>query len=468
MNDVVKEYLVSLGFDINHSSFNEFQKTLRKSDELVEDLGLTTVSSFATATIAVTTFVVAAITGISKFIVSVAEADMEYQKFARQMWTSVDNAKAVKTSLDALGVSMEDLWLSPELLRQFKELRAETDKLRPPKEFTQQMKYIRSIQFEFAKARLEMTYASQWVTYYLVKYLEKPLAQLHTSLKKMNDAIVKYMPVWTKYIAQILSWAVRLGAVIFRVITEILKALGRIPNVVKAVLIALAGLSAYAMMNPFTLIIISILALLLLLDDLFTYLDGGESMFGDFWKKLEDFSKEPMFQELLKSAGQVDESLGKILDKMYELGEQIVKSIGSERMNKIQGGLKIFADFLTFVLNTALQYTLTLLDGILFALDGIGKAFDGTLLNDLMKPNPDGPFAGGGIAGFQAPTVPTNGNQVTQSLYPIGYSGRTKDSVEVTSNPTFNIYGTDPVLTSWNVVRQQESLLLRSLQGVKK
>lgn len=61
----------------------------------------------------------------------------------------------------------------------------------------------------------------------------------------------------------------------------------------KAALIALAStLGLIFATNPFVLLAVALAGIVALVDDFMTYLDGGESEFGPFWKKLIDYAQQ--------------------------------------------------------------------------------------------------------------------------------------------------------------------------------
>ncbi|MCM3141657.1 hypothetical protein [Brevibacillus sp. MER 51] len=304
MIDVIKEYLVSLGMSVDKHSFGEATRSIRTLETGVTNFAGTTVKSFALASTAIVSSLAAANAGIAIFLGNLAKADLETEKFARKMWLSKDTAESLKNSLSAMGATLEDLYLSPELLRNFNQLRATISGMKPPPEFQSQMKTIRSVQFEFQRMRLEATYALKWVGFYLFKYLEVPIQNSKRGLKGFNDAIIKSMPRWTKNVAQFFSWIARLGIAFVkggRDVFRLFEKLGDyIPDRLKIIGAALVALGLLIKMGPFGLIFTLFTGLLLLLDDFYTYLEGGESALGPLWKKLQEFFK------LLKDTGVID------------------------------------------------------------------------------------------------------------------------------------------------------------------
>lgn len=296
MLDTIKSYLVSLGFSVDKGSYNEATKAMDNAEKSVSSFAGSAVTKFAVAGAAVASFVAADSIGIAKFIGDLAQADLANEKLARQLWMSKDAAAAYNNTLKAMGVTLQDLYLSPELMHNFQQLNQEAKNLRPPQEFAEQMKTIRSIQFEFARMKLEATYALQWIGYYFVKYMEGPLKQIKLTLSDINSVITKTMPSWTKIIAQVMSWFARMGVTSVRVIQDLLRGfndLGQgIPKNIKLIGAAIGALLVTINTGPIGMMIAALSGLLLLLDDFYTYKDGGESAFGGMWKQLDSFSAD--------------------------------------------------------------------------------------------------------------------------------------------------------------------------------
>lgn len=333
MIDVIKEYLVSLGMSVDKKSFEDAEQTIQSVEEGAKKFANTSVKSFAIAGTAITTALATASIGIYAFLSRLATADLETEKFARKMWMSKSAAEELNNTLQAMDATIEDLYLSPELMGDFKTLRATIKDMKPPPEFADQMKFIRTIQFEFQRMRLEATYGLQWIGFYLYKYLEGPLKNIRGGLQGFNDAIVKGMPKWTKNVAQFLSWIARLGVAFSkggRDVFRLFSKLGdHIPDKLKLVGAALLALGLILKTGPFGIVFAILTGLLLLLDDFYTYLEGGESALEPLWRKLQDF-----FQ-LLKDTGVI-----------FRFGEEF-----DNALQTIESGIKGALDWLIRLYN---------------------------------------------------------------------------------------------------------------------
>lgn len=235
---------------------------------------------------------VVAVIGAWKTMTSVAKQDLGFQKLAMQLWTTTENAKEVSMALKTMKVSMQDLWLSPELLQQFNQLRKDSAELKLPSDAEDSFKLVRSVLFEFQRLKQAGSLAFQWIGYYITKYASGPLADAHEALQKFTDWVLQHIPEVAKVIGAILGTILRLimtvGEVIgfvikpiINIISSISDNLGGIPKPLQNIL-KLIGLIGIALMTgPIGAIFLLIMAL----DDLFTYLRGGKSVIGSFFDK---------------------------------------------------------------------------------------------------------------------------------------------------------------------------------------
>lgn len=292
MIDVIKDYLVSLGVSIDQKGFADFKRTLkdadRSSDQFVLNLG-TNFMKAGTIVAGVLTGMSAATAGIIK---STADADLKYQKLANTLWTTKENAKSMQIVLDAMGESMDSVAWIPELNAQYRQLIGLSNQMKAPAELSDQLKTIRGIGFEFARLKMEASYSLEWISYYLIKYLGEPLKDLKKSLSGLNDRIVKEMPRWTKAIAQGLSFFVKAGIAVIRMVKGLYDRFEKfwesLPKGVKKAALALTALATLMMSGPLGWMLAGLTAVILLLDDFFAYVDGRESSatLAPIWEKV--------------------------------------------------------------------------------------------------------------------------------------------------------------------------------------
>lgn len=368
MKDVLKEFLVALGFEVDEK---KYKTAMKKIGDFEEKAGKA-ISSIAKTTVkgaAVTVTALASVTaGVAAYMQSVAQADIETEKFARRMWMTEVNARSLQNTLNAMGESMDtiyDVAANPELRDHFLRLRADAAKLEGGSEIEQGLKEIREFQFEFQRFKLLVSYASRYVAYYLNKYLSEPMAQFKAMLKSINDNGRSIAEEWGEKIAKGLSWIIRLFAAGAQGVADLIAAISRLPGEMKLALVAIAALG-FAAMNPFTLMIAAIGAVLLLLDDFYTWQRGGKSLLGDTWSQLSnvDFGSKT-FGSLKNLLGSVGESFVLLGEKWQELDAKVKESTGFTILEHVLIGID------------------TILSGII---DGLTSLID--LINSILKGEP--------------------------------------------------------------------------------
>lgn len=289
MLDVIKSYLVGLGFQVNQAEFAKAQGAVNELGRTVQTATSGMTKNFTVAAAGVTAALTAINVATAGLMAQVAGADMQYQKFALRLWTTKENAKELKTVLDAMGESMEDVAWIPELRQQYFQLVRQGRQMATPADAPEQLKYIRSILFEFRRMKLEAQYAMEWVAYYLGKYLSGPLAGIKRQLTEFNDKLTATLPGWTKRIAELLATFMNFGIAAGRFIKDLYQGFRRVfdllPEGAKKAVTAIAVIGTAFAASPLGA---TIAAIVILLEDFYGYIDGRKSSktLAPLWDKL--------------------------------------------------------------------------------------------------------------------------------------------------------------------------------------
>lgn len=218
--NVLKSYLVSLGFEVDQPGLRKFQTTLKQVASEVEryTTGAYGIASFfVKAGTAVTGVLSAIATGTVAMMDKVAEADLGYQVFARRMFISTEAAKSLKIATDALGYSLEDIiWGPRELQERFGVLQKDQQTMQQGLggDFETQMRRIRDIRFEFTRLGVEIQYFGMQLTKTLSKALFGDEDALLGKLQEFNKWFIAHIPeisnIITTYLAPILKDVLRI------------------------------------------------------------------------------------------------------------------------------------------------------------------------------------------------------------------------------------------------------------------
>lgn len=304
IEEVLKSYLVSLGVQIDKPGFNQMKTTLDQTTGVVSSATSSWAKNFVKASGIIATSIASVSASIVGLMTSVAKQDLAMEKYARNMMINKKSAVEMKTAIDALGESVQDIQLTPELFGRYKALLSDGKQMKVGGDYEATMKNFRDLVFEFTRLKQEASYALQWVGYYLMKYLSKPLDDAKKSFKNINDSIIKNMPVWTDKVARALVYIINIGIHFW----DLLKSIGKtvkdiwmsFPRGVKIATASLAGFFMLLKASPLNRMIALISSLLLLVDDYFGYMEGKNAAMSGVWNKLNGFidSSKIKFKEL--------------------------------------------------------------------------------------------------------------------------------------------------------------------------
>lgn len=222
--DVIKSYLVSLGFKVNQPELAKFNDALRVASQQAERVTAGMAKTFVAAGAAVLTTLTAIATGTVGLMDHVAQSDLGFQVMARRMYLSTDAARSLKIATDALGYSLEDIvWGPKELQERFGILQSDQAKMMNGLggDFESRVRRIRDIRFEFTRLGVEAQYFSMALTGALSKSLFGDENGLLDRLRSLNNWLIANIPSLAKQISQYLTPVVKDVAVIFRDIFDI-------------------------------------------------------------------------------------------------------------------------------------------------------------------------------------------------------------------------------------------------------
>ena len=218
--DVIKSYLVSLGYEVDAQSLNKFNDALRSTAAQVSKFteGMTT--AFVEAGAAVVTTLTAIAGGTVALMESTARADMGFALLARRMYMTKDAARSMKIATDALGYSIEDIvWGPAELRDRYRQLIQDQRALAAGLgggSFEAEMKRIRDITFEFTRLKVEAQYFVMGLTKALSTALTGDENGILNRLRSWNEWLIANVPVLADklsvYLAPVLRDVYRIWA----------------------------------------------------------------------------------------------------------------------------------------------------------------------------------------------------------------------------------------------------------------
>ena len=398
IGEMIKEYLVGLGVKIDKPGFAEFDSTVNKTTNTISKATGGWGKDFITASGLIATAIAGVTSAAAGLMTSVAKQDLAMDKYARNMMISKSAAVEMKQAIDALGESVQDIQLNPELFIRYKALISDGRNMKIGGDYSQTMKDFRGLIFEFTRLKQEAGYALQWVGYYLMKHLSKPLAEGKEKFKNINDSIIKNMSVWTEKIARTMVYIINIG----RSFWSFIKAIGKsvyelwdaFPRGIKIATAALTGFFMLLKATPMGRMIALVSTLFLLIDDYFGHMEGRQAAFGEFWDKLNEHIETvgAGFKELLDICVEWLESIGgssefsEFTEKAKELGEAIY-TLAFKAMAALKSIFKSLLDSFKEhkILEKLLNAFSMLGDELIFFINLLGDLFDWIAKSDVVK-----------------------------------------------------------------------------------
>lgn len=333
LRNVMKEYLVSLGFNIDRNKLSDALDVVKLGEGKISSLVSKMSTSLGKGTAGIVTMIASAVVAVGKFTTSVAEADMATQNAANSMWMNVDAYRVTQNAVESLGYSMNELSTiarNPELTNRFSELVELGKQTAAPKELDSMLKKVRDVTFEFDKMQVIAKNGIRQIVYYFLKYLGVDLDNMQNKLASVNKFLQENLPKIAAAIAKVLYYIYRVGKAIGYVISLGAKLIGGIYNFMKKfpstfkVFIGIISAILLAINPVLTIILAGLSAIILLIDDYMTWQRGGKSYFGDSWKKVEDFIEkakdkfEWLFEKIEWAVDYIKDSLGPFFEWLFD------------------------------------------------------------------------------------------------------------------------------------------------------
>lgn len=329
MSNILEEYLVRIGAEVDKDAFAGAAKAINNLSGMLGKLG--SILKYGGIFVGLAKVTEAVIDNIK----AVASADLEYQKLAQSMWVTKDTAKTLSVVLKTMGASQEDVAWVPELREQFFRLRQEMTELSTPADADNQLAWIREIGYDVQSLQLKLKMFKEWVVYYLIKELQPYIKEFQEFIRWLNDKFGKSLPALARKVASVLASVVRVAMSLVKALKWLFEGIynfiDALPSKTKALVAVFAVVGAAIMAGPFGLMMMAIGTALIMLEDFFGYLEGRESSntLKPLWKWLTD-ENNPLRRLIEK----LKEGIAFILEKLTELFEKVFTEERQEKLKK--------------------------------------------------------------------------------------------------------------------------------------
>lgn len=161
MLNILKDYLISVGMQVDKQSFSQADKAIKDVDKGLGNFANSATGKFVKIGAGAVALASAVAVAMAKFASSVAEADRQVGLLARRLYTTKENARSLSIAMKQMNISsldqLREMALDPESRDQFLELKNLARSLENPK--TQQaLKEIRAMNQEWKKLMVRFEY----------------------------------------------------------------------------------------------------------------------------------------------------------------------------------------------------------------------------------------------------------------------------------------------------------------------
>lgn len=223
--EILKSYLVNLGFSVNNTEFQKFDNALRKAGNVMQfhTSGIIReITKWDREILKFQSVITGAFAGVSGAVLGlvdhVAMADQGYRLLGLRMFMTQDSAKKLDIALKALGATQEEVAFDPELHGRFLQLMNDQNVLQKQLggNFRANMIAIRDLRFEFTRLHVALQYLAMGFVNSLFKAMgtsadevkakiEAWISYLQQNLKPLSDQIAKHVAPILKEFWQILK-----------------------------------------------------------------------------------------------------------------------------------------------------------------------------------------------------------------------------------------------------------------------
>lgn len=389
-DNLLKAYLVKVGFDIESAKFNKINSDTDKLSAKLKNF----VSNFRKVTSATIGVITTVAKATKEMISDVAAAEREVDRLATRMRIGRDTARSYYQALKFGGYnSISDLkFASADEIAEFKSLMSFSKSIAPPEELQGTLKLIREIGLEIKKFKMMISDLRQWVVYYIGKKFGLELEEIRNKVKGFVEWVRDNIPRIASKIADIIARIYYAGKGLLGIVENLLSVLRELSPQSKTYL----GITGFftMLLTPIGRFIAAILALLLLLEDFAVWKSGkGKSAMGEIFGDYSHRESNESFiglKDIGSNIANIAIGIGKIISDLIEgINWKIVIEIAKEALSIVKDALPTILDILNLILNYV--YTVALafngFKALLTPNDTLGRRAElaGNALDSLMS-----------------------------------------------------------------------------------
>ena len=194
--EVLKSYLVDLGFQVNQPQLHKFDQALKEAAGMVESQTGGIAASLIKWQVGITSAFLAVTGGVVAMSDQVAMADQKYRLMGERMFMTTESARKLSIGMSLLGASMEEIQWDPELNANFLELAERQDRLTKQlgTGFADNMKSIRDLRQGFRDLQVDLQYLGMRFVSSLFERMGLSIEDVKSKLGGFSDWFEAHLP----------------------------------------------------------------------------------------------------------------------------------------------------------------------------------------------------------------------------------------------------------------------------------
>lgn len=304
--------------------------------------------------------------GILSTFKGVMEFNEGLAKSAKELKKTVEQTRAYNLALQVMGKTAKEIEQDKSLKATFENLQQIGNSLALP-EAAAGIRNIGAVKDSLMELKMVGSYALQWIYYKMQEVAAGPLAETREILGSIRKWLSGNIQNIAGGIAKAFGWIVQIINSVAKAIGKVMGFIHELPDSVKWAVGIIAALILSIKSKAFrTFGILGLI--LLLLDDFITYLEGGDSLFGDFWQGcIDGYNKyvKPIIDTAIKKfdefiqkvvkAWNESSSFGDFIKRLimgedYVVDETTWADVGKKIWNAICDGIRGAGDFLAEII----------------------------------------------------------------------------------------------------------------------
>ena len=248
---------------------------------------------------------------------------------AKKLGKTIEQTRAYNLALQVMGKTAKEIEEDKSLKATFDNLQKIGTSLALP-EAAAGIRNIGAVKDSLMELKMVGSYALQWIYYKVQEVAAGPLAETRKILGSIRDWFGGNIKNIAEGFGKAFGWVLQIINSVVIAIGKIVSWIDKLPPAIKiAGAVAIAVIMAVKSKTALITMIIG--AILLLIDDFVTYMEGGDSLFGDFWGSLLEWIEKirPGVEEFI---GYFEEGLNVIWQAIQwlcdALGTDTVIAIG--------------------------------------------------------------------------------------------------------------------------------------------